>query len=90
MFVHGRSYSDFLNTILPRLSVKIILISHGTTNPEGHYMHKILKNANVVHWFALNIKEPHPKATVLPYGIAEYLEIHFGMFVREDRYVLRM
>ena len=87
IFVHGRMYQNFSESILPHINKKVILLSHGHTNPQPQYMRRILANPDVLHWFAINVRDPHPKVTAIPTGIAEYLQIHFSLFLQSQRSV---
>lgn len=76
--MYGNLYKEFKEQILPGITKKVILVSHGHANPLDSEMAEILAHENVVHWFAMNVKTAHPKVTPIPFGVSEHLEIHLG------------
>lgn len=78
VLVDGDLYKDFRDKILPQIRHKVILVSTLYADPKVNYMLDILKNNNVIHWFAKNVHIDHPRVTPLPIGVTNFMASIFG------------
>lgn len=88
IYVPGDRYKFFRDLILPQLQHKVILVSSLYDVPKADLMLEILKNENVVHWFAINVHIDHPRVTPLPIGVSKFLASFFRQ-LKNIRLVLK-
>jgi hypothetical protein len=77
LFVFSHQIPSFISVIAPKLIHPYVLISHNSDlNIEDSVFSYLNNNPHVVCWFTQNLMVEHPKAVVLPIGIANYMWGH--------------
>ena len=101
IYICTYALDKFVNTILPKIKVPIILVT-GYSDDSIPYAHqeafqKIIESEYVIHWFSQNCLINHPKITRIPIGIYYHTDIESkevpGIFltpVEQERDILNL
>lgn len=83
IFVKTDLVPFFFTNVFPRIKYPIILITHNSDHSTPGPFACTLDDPNLIHWFGQNcdLREPHPKFTTIPIGIANFRRRDTGEFV---------
>lgn len=75
VYVNGSAVNQFVEKVLPQISVPFVLVSGDSTvtipseSLSKDQFKQLIEDSKLIHWFSQNAVVNHPKLTVIPLGM---------------------